>query len=54
MVARVSERSNSVVMPGDTVMLYRYTSQGDKLRLLLVDLFVGKECGNVVRRYGGW
>lgn len=54
MVARVSERSNSVMMPGDTVMVYKYTSQGDKLRVLLVDLFVGKECGSVVRRYGGW
>lgn len=54
MVARVSERSNSVVMPGDTVMVYKYTSQGDKLRILLVDLFVWKECGRVVGRYGGW
>lgn len=54
MVARVSERSNSVMMPGDTVMVYKYTSEGDKLRILLVDLFVGKECGRVVGRYGGW
>lgn len=54
MVARVSERSNSVLMPGDTVMVYKYTSQGDKLRILLVDLFVWKECGRVVERYGGW
>lgn len=54
MVVRVSERSNSVVMPGDTVMVYKYTRQGDKLRILLVDLFVWKQCGRVVGRYGGW
>lgn len=54
MIARVSDATNSCLMPQDTKLLYEQTGEMDKLRVLVLDLFEWKVVDGLIRTHNGW